>query len=95
MADERSSWRTRLGLLVAALGTSLFLTTGSAPKAATTSSASQVVPLNSEVRIGKTRLAKLIFRRSGQGTLKLAQHESHSSHSSHGSHTSHSSGYWR
>jgi hypothetical protein len=88
MSDHSSTWRTwrtRLASLVAALGASVALTTGSSAsiEATTPPLTAPGVEMQSS-----SRLAKLIFRRSAQGTLRVADHSSHSSHVSHHSHYS-------
>ena len=86
------TWRTRLASLIAALGASVALTTGSSTSAE--ASTPQLTPPSVDVR-SANRLAKQVFRRSGQGTLRVADHSSHVSHSSHGSHHSHYSSHMR
>jgi hypothetical protein len=88
------TWRTRLASLIAALGASVALTTGSSTLAE--ASTPQLTPPSVEIR-SANRLAKLVFHRTAQGGLRIAGggHASHESHASHASHSSHVSGYMR
>jgi len=82
--SSTKTWRSKLIGLVAAIGTSLALTSaGSAPATAAVQPTSPE-PIGAQT---KTTLKKLVFRRSGQG-LRIADHTSHASHSSHASHYS-------
>jgi hypothetical protein len=87
----RTSWRKRLSSLVAAVAASFALTSG--PPAIAAISPPQTTPPNPEVRTVRNRLAKLVLRRSREGAIRVAQHESHESHSSHASHYSHYSSH--
>jgi len=82
--SPKGTWRARLTALVAAVSASLAITTAGPVQA------NAALPATSPEQIGaatKTRLAKLVFRRTGQG-LRIADHTSHASHSSHASHYS-------
>ncbi len=87
----RTSWRKRLSSLVAAVGASFALT--NSPPAIAAISTPQTTASNPEVRTVRNRLAKLVLKRSHEGALRVAQHESHESHSSHASHYSHYSSH--
>ncbi len=82
---ESGSWRTRLASLVAAIGVSLSLTAPAVSQANAT--ASQPKSPSFEIN-SRRRFGKLVFRRTGQGNLKVADHWSHESHASHESHYS-------
>jgi hypothetical protein len=86
-----STWRKRLASLVAAVGVTLGLAD---PFAATQVNASVSQPDQSRIEVrSQRRFPKLVFRRTRQGSMKVADHWSHESHASHESHSSHYSSH--
>ena len=83
----KATWRTRLATAVATVGAALALTTSSPQRASAATAAPQLASPGFESR-GRTRIAKLVFRRTAKGGLRVADHESHESHASHSSHYS-------